>query len=354
MITLRAELAANLDQPRSLHEALQIAIELEHATIPAYLYALYSIEPGTNVQIVAAIKSVVLEEMTHMGLACNLLNAVGGAPLIAKPEFVPRYPGKLPGSVESGLEVGLAPLTLELVEQVFMAIEQPEEPIRFRVREFGVADRITIGEFYAAIADQLKASGGSAFTGDPGRQVTHELGQEGLIAITDLDSALNAITTIVEEGEGTQKSPLDQEGELAHYYRFAEITHGRSLVLNPDVPPDAPPEDHYSYSGAPIPFDPSGVRDLVVNPRLTPYPADSAAAAANRNFNYTYTALLKSLHSTFNGEPRQMLAAVGLMESAKQIALEMGEIPANSESADGLFAGPTFEWQPLNLPPDST
>ena len=34
-----------------LRAALQAAIELEHATIPPYLYALYSIRPTKNVRI---------------------------------------------------------------------------------------------------------------------------------------------------------------------------------------------------------------------------------------------------------------------------------------------------------------
>ena len=72
-----------------------------------------------------------------------------------------------------------------------MAIEQPEEPSSSALELAVAADQLTIGEFYAAIADQLKAAGAAAFTGDPGRQVTHQLGQEGLIAITGLDSALS-------------------------------------------------------------------------------------------------------------------------------------------------------------------
>jgi len=348
MIIMRAELAANLDQPSSLRQALQTAIELEHATIPVYLYALYSIEPGANTMIAGMIKSVVLEEMTHMGLACNLLNAVGGAPVIAKPDFVPRYPGHLPGSVGTGFEVCLAPLNLDLVKNVFMAIEQPEDPFEFRAELAVAADQLTIGEFYAAIADQLKAAGAAAFTGDPGRQVTHQLGQEGLIAITGLDSALSAIGTIVEEGEGTQKSPFDQEGEFAHYYRFEEIHRGRSLVEIPNLPPGTPTKNRYAFTGDPIPFEPAGVRSLLLNPHTASYAAGSAGAAANHNFNYTYTAALKSLHATFNGRPDQLLSAVGLMESAKQIALEMGRLPVDPASPAGPFAGPSFEWQPVN------
>lgn len=348
MITIRAELTTDLDSPDGLHRALQTAIQLEHATIPTYLYALYSIVPGKNAQISALLRGVVLEEMTHMGLACNLLNAVGGAPEIARPGFVPTYPGPLPGSVETGLIVPLQPLSLELVADVFMSIEQPEDPLQFRSRMMADTDVVTIGEFYTAIADQLKAAGPGIFCGDPGRQVTHDLGDEKLIAVTHLSSALQAINTIVQEGEGTQQSPLDAEGELAHYYRFAEIKHGRGLVANPDAPPKSPPEDRYSFTGPPIPFEAAGIRPLISNPGQNPYPAGSIAAVADRNFNYTYTALLKTLHAAFNGHPHRLMSAVGLMESCKQLAFEMGNMPADPTQPNELRVGPSFTWQPVN------
>jgi hypothetical protein len=47
--------------------ALQHAIQLEHACIPTYLYALYSIKPDQNREIVALLRSVMLEEMLHIG-----------------------------------------------------------------------------------------------------------------------------------------------------------------------------------------------------------------------------------------------------------------------------------------------
>ena len=36
------------------------------------------------------IESVVMEEMLHMVLAANVLNAIGGTPSIGRPGFVPR------------------------------------------------------------------------------------------------------------------------------------------------------------------------------------------------------------------------------------------------------------------------
>jgi len=61
MVRLRAELFQDLNGTvEGLRCALQNPIELEHATIPPYLYALYSIKPGANPEIVGLIKSIVL------------------------------------------------------------------------------------------------------------------------------------------------------------------------------------------------------------------------------------------------------------------------------------------------------
>src|SRR6266550_1072087 len=80
----------------SLREHLQWAIELEHATIPPYLCALYSIKPGHNAQAREVLSSVMVEEMLHLTLAANLLNAVGGRPELDIPGMLPRYPQPLP------------------------------------------------------------------------------------------------------------------------------------------------------------------------------------------------------------------------------------------------------------------
>jgi len=342
MIAMRAEMAQGLEDPGALRAALQTAIELEHATIPAYLYALYSLEPGTSPEITALLRSVVVEEMTHMGLVCNILNAIGGAPAIDAPGFIPTYPGPLPGAVESGLAVPLSPLTPDLVANVFMVIEEPEGPLEFAVDE--LAGALTIGQFYEAIGSRLTAAGEGIFTGDPSRQVTHGLGNDELIAVTDLAGALRAIETIVEQGEGTTTSPTDDRGELAHYYRFAEIHEGKRLISNPDAPPDAPPNERYVYGGEPVTLDVAGVRPLIVNPARHAYAQGTRARDANDTFNYTYTSLLKSLHAAFNGRQEALMSAIGLMASCKQQALDMGTIPAGAAT----FAGPSFEYRPTN------
>src|SRR5215471_2275551 len=79
-----------------LHSYLYTAMQLEHATIPPYLTALYTIQPGSNTDAFHIIRVVAVEEMLHLTLVANILNAVGGSPDLTKPDFVPHYPAYLP------------------------------------------------------------------------------------------------------------------------------------------------------------------------------------------------------------------------------------------------------------------
>ena len=78
-----------------VHKILQETIEVEHSTIPLYLTSLFSIVNSSNFAG-ATLHSVVIEEMLHMTTACNMLNAMGGAPAIDSPVFIPVYPLRLP------------------------------------------------------------------------------------------------------------------------------------------------------------------------------------------------------------------------------------------------------------------
>ena len=344
MIQLKPEVFSTFDKTlEGLHRALQFAIELEHSTIPPYLYALYSLDPSRNASIYALILSVVQEEMLHMSLACNTLNAIGGKPVIDRARFIPQYPGPLPGSVAEGLIVGLSGFTKAVVKDTFMVIEEPEDPLNFPVREgmLAAAPGYTIGQFYDRIKGEIvkMSKHRNIFTGDRRKQLT--AGFTDLIAVTDVDSAVKAIDLIVEQGEGTTTSPLDPQDEPAHYYRFAEIYYGKTLIRNLNPRRGEPA---FVYGGAPIPLDPKGVTPLVTNPKDSYYPAGSQAADTNNNFNFTYTSMLKSLHQVFNGEPDRIAPAVQLMESMKLQVRYLTTI----EVSKGLYAGPSFQYRPVN------
>ena len=104
--------AARIDTPERLREHLQWAIELEHATLPPYLCALYSLDPKRNPEAAEVVGSVFVEEMLHLALAANLLNAVGGRPRLDTPRMLPSHPRPLPHGDRS-LELSLVPFGAE-------------------------------------------------------------------------------------------------------------------------------------------------------------------------------------------------------------------------------------------------
>lgn len=327
--------------PEELHEMVQKAIELEHATIPTYLCAYFSLKLGTNQAIGDIIRSVAIEEMLHMSIASNLLIAIGGSPEINKKGFVPEYPGPLPMNIGDGLIVPLEKCSIPLVRDVFMKIEEPEDPIVFKSMAAGVQQYHTIGEFYAAVDEKLKELGQSAFTGDFGREMVNNswFPPDELFRIDGPESASAAIQVIVRQGEGTDVSPLDPEGAYAHYYRFEQIVKGRRLVK------DATADHGFSFTGAPIVLDERGVWNMQPNPDPDMLPANSRARRLSTQFAYSYTLLLNALHKTFNGDPGAVDSAMGLMYELRLLAQEVlaTPVPDNPELATGL----PFRYQPV-------
>ncbi|MEQ9245668.1 MAG: ferritin-like domain-containing protein, partial [Nitratireductor sp.] len=105
---LMAETSAKRDL-QWLKNALQVAIQLELATLPPYLTAYWTIKDARH-YVKRSMKEIWREEMNHFGLACNALVAIGGTPLLTDSVVVPIYPGPLPGGVRPGLIVPLRKL----------------------------------------------------------------------------------------------------------------------------------------------------------------------------------------------------------------------------------------------------
>jgi Ferritin-like len=320
-----------------LRSALQSAIELEHSTIPPYLTALYSIKDGYNQEVAALITSVVMEEMLHMILACNLLNAIGGEPQINKADFVPRYPGPLPGGVRPGLVVSLRRCSIAQVRDVFMQIEEPDQAVGSH-RE----NDHTIGDFYADIraAFVTLAGRGDLFSGDPARQLgaAYWHGPGRLYEVTDLKSALLAIREIIRQGEGASaKNPEDGDDELAHFYKFEEIVRGRRMVRA---------HGGWDFTGEPVRFDELGVWPMAENPCTQNLTPGSIARRWSEEFDQSYTYLLNALHDTVNGHPDRMKAAIGLMFNLKIKAQRLVQAAINSTDNPnyGPNAGPSFQF----------
>ena len=114
-----------------LRKDLQIALQLEHATIPPYLTALASIKKSYNMEIQSVLKTIVRQEMMHMALVANILNAVGGKPSLYSKDFIPHYPTRLPGGMHPDLVVPIEKMSLALIRNIFMKIEQPELEVEY-------------------------------------------------------------------------------------------------------------------------------------------------------------------------------------------------------------------------------
>ena len=329
-----------LDSIEDLMIALQQAIELEHSTIPPYLCALYTIKPGTNVEVAGLIRSVVIEEMLHMAQIANVLVSLGGKPQIGNPGFVPIYPGPLPGGLLAGLSVRLRRCSIAQVRDVFMAIEQPAETVEPVKSEDAAGDpldftKYTIAWFYDEIERALvDLSGAGAISfGNAELQVSDWTGTGKLYVITSLEQACAAIREIKRQGEGaTPFNPDDGDRELAHYYKFSEIVAGRRIVVD---------ETGYSYTGERVPFDENRVWAMMDDPESSLLTPGSRAYILSEQFAQTYQALLNGLNRTFNGEPNYLGQAIGLMYSLSVIARQLVQTPSGLN--DGTTAGPSFE-----------
>lgn len=233
------QVPANQRDLEWLRAALLVALRLEFSTIPPYLCALWSIKDPFH-PARASIRRVVLQEMRHMALVCNMLASVGVTPPITRPGMVPTYPTTLPGGVRPGLRVALQGLTRDFVRSVMMEIERPGIPVHT------IADNrtyATIGSFYAAVSEAFAEVPRGAITG--GRQLTLPLFDVAPIATAR--DARHVIDQIRHEGEGGDKTPETGAGRhgLAHYYAFAEIYYERRLV--------ADNHGHWTYAGEALP-----------------------------------------------------------------------------------------------------
>ena len=259
---------------------LSEAAEVEHGVACSYLFAAFSmksdVSEGVSEEQLAAIErwrgvliQVAGQEMAHLTLASNMLTAIGAAPQLRRPNF-PAGSGYYP----EGFALVATPFNEETLQH-FLFIERPEgmamddgavyrspgQPHPDPVVSSDVTPEprafATIGELYHAIEDGFrhlcdKLGAETVFIGPPKAQATSEyFSFDEVLPVVDLASAIEAIETIVEEGEGTRG-----EIEGSHYGRFLAIqeeyhqmladdpafTPARPVLENPftRVPSDSP------------------------------------------------------------------------------------------------------------------
>jgi hypothetical protein len=280
-----------------LLKAIQSAIELEFATIPVYLAGMWSIINGDD-PVRGYLQSIVLQEMAHMGLACNLLTTLGGTPNIAAK--TPQYSGPLPGGVRPELVVWLAGFSRAMVRGVYMEIEFPEDgPIAQVAARAKLKTYPTIGDFYDAILKAMSRLPESAFKKERQLSVPGLGSTAGVFPIGSFADAQCAITTIRDQGEGTSDSPSpdDNPNERAHYYRFAEIYHGQQLIKK---------GGQWVFEGDPVPL-PAALPMAEV--------PDAGYGDRTNDFNAKYTFVVNALQATWerpNGQPCFKKAKLGM------------------------------------------
>src|SRR5687768_16726294 len=212
------------------------AAEVEHSVCCIYLYAAFTLraEPGAGlpaeqVPFVAGwkrtINEIALQEMSHLALVNNLLAALGGAPRLGRHNLPQRSP------YAPEIRLTLAPFS-EPTLQRFLYIERPEgmdiSSIAGELDHDRPAPPVptgplvlpapqafsSVGQLYHGIEQGLRGlvdryGEGQVFVGSPNAQastryfrVPERMPQ--LLPVTGLASAVQAIQTIVEEGEGAR------------------------------------------------------------------------------------------------------------------------------------------------------
>ncbi|MGW3559292.1 ferritin-like domain-containing protein [Streptomyces sp. NPDC000963] len=306
-----------------LRSALQVAVGIELSTIPPYLCGWWSIKDRRS-RAAQLVRRVLLDEMYHLGVVCNLLAAVGGRPALKS--AAPVYPGPLPGGVHPGLTVYLSGLTKAFVHDVMMAVEAPAAPLADRDD-----DSLSIGLFYEELLRTFRSAAPELSTA---RQLRERIGEDELVPVGTLDDVEHVIDVIREQGEGTSSSPAEAPGDdhVAHYYAFAEIYHGRELREE---------GGGWQYTGAAVPFPdtrpmarvPAGGWDA---------PPDEARRLLD-SFDGAYARMLESLDTAWaDTDANSLTAAVRAMRRLEPPAVELMEmpIPGTSETYGPQFHVP--------------
>ena len=328
-----------LESREQLFAALGEAAELEHNLLCLYLYAAFSLkrtkEEGISAPQLDAVArwrqvilGVALEEMTHLVLVSNITVALGASPNFTRPNF-PVSPGFYPAA----LVIELAPFDLSTLEH-FIYLERPaarevevQDGATFPHREQYVreapvgrlvphgGDYATVGGLYGDIRRSIETLSESVgaenfFARETARQVGPLDSQlPGLTLVTDRDSALRALDTIVTQGEGA----LAEEG--SHFARFQAIAieYRELLQSDPTFVPGRPVARNPVMRRPPAPEG----RVWIQNP-LAVRCVDVADAL--------YTFMLRVLVQVFTVEGRTPPSKRALLETSLDVMHAMASV----------------------------
>jgi hypothetical protein len=315
-----------------LKRSLRAAIQLEFATIPPYLMAMWSIR-DSNDDVYWVINEVAVEEMLHMGLACNMLVGLGEKPQLNTAAMIPTYPSPLPGNVNPTLKVALRRLTPSQLK-VFMDIEYPTERLFPELIDRSID---TIGEFYAALLKAFE-------TVNPPLNTTYQRLEPAskLFAVEDLDDVRVAIDLIRRQGEGSKDTPEEHKGTgaLAHFYQFREIYNGARYIYDSG-------KKSWGHNGPPVLMPPVfPVADIPPGGYQKADVPDPTAWALIEQFDRTFTTMLGQLELAWT-DPAADLGAGGpndpIFTTMSQLTSQARELMESKKRPDGRSTyGPCF------------
>jgi len=340
------------------------AAELEHGIACSYLYAGFSLkrdiseggmtwEEQQKVRRWAAqIYFVASQEMLHLALVWNLTTAIGGTPYYLRPNF-PQDSRFYPLNARLALE----PFGLKSLRR-FILYERPQKlsPERDLKRllafegedaediEFG-----SIGELYALIESGFRnLNEKELFIGTPTQQITSDMIHfQEMVSVTDRASAIKAIETITEQGEGTFHDRDD-----SHFGAFVAIF--KELL-------DSKQHGSNFSPARPAMLNPSAARERGYGANSNPID-DLLAAQVAGLFDSAYSLMLRMLSWSFEFDSALAETQVRhfcsvAIDFMPRVLLPIGEglmLMSAGEKYPGKTAGPGFGLtRHVMLPPDA-
>lgn len=362
----RAEDGFDVKTRADLEALLRIAAGLEHSLAVEYLFAGFSVKrPDTDALTDAqaevlrrwrgTIFLVARQEMEHLGIVNNLLNAIGAAP-----DFH-REPFPTGGDVTpEGL-----PLELRRLDKVsldtFIHWEKPSWAIlrqapphltrhlRPGLLKGPAPDKYSLEQLYLGIRDGFEklasnpAKEKALFTGNPRAQYVYDNPSRNMLVqgARGLDDARSLVYQILEEGEGFA---FVNEQHATHFHRFCAMADematlgmfdpARPVVLNPTVDATRP------APSTPLSGDAAAVG------RLFNLAYDSMVLALARAYQYQAGDLDPTKKTPQEQEYRiQALYNLGFQPLMTLAIRPLGEILTELPSGrgDGTVAGAPFE-----------
>jgi len=300
-----------------IKSALQTAIELEYSTLPLYLSSMFSLEVQ-NYTAYNIIRSVAMEEMVHMAIACNALSALGGSPKLKSMQI--NFPTQgLPGGAEPDLHVGLACFSKNQLKN-FLRIEMPDFLLKQKNRG---EEYPTIAAFYSQIKDAIianhkevkqlaKETSIRLKNGLPPNQVGDNIGfstftfQNGDDPVALLCAGIDEI---LEQGEGASCKELITsskfETEESHYAKFASLYYGAGYQKPSGNLELTPKTESLFFKGLPISW-PEVINTLAVPSdgyeKILPLDPNRAIVESNLvAFDNGFSQMLDALENAWNG-----------------------------------------------------